>query len=118
MNQLDHSSCLAERFVSQSNSADNFLAACIQLSFVVRGHNAFQQHCQFSPAGLLYPDRRKHTGCRYLLQLILRIPYVVNSKQIRPPAGVDCSFRPLLPEWQGYCGALERAREQAGTLQV
>lgn len=33
------------------------------------------------------------------------------------PDGADCAFRPVLPEWQDYCDAVDQARRRAGSLQ-
>jgi len=34
-----------------------------------------------------------------------------------PPEGVDCSFRPVLPEWEKYCAEVEHVEGLAGRLQ-
>lgn len=40
------------------------------------------------------------------------------SDQAEAPDGVDCNFKPILPEWRDYCTEVDRARRKAGTLQV
>lgn len=42
----------------------------------------------------------------------------ISVPQTPAPEGVDCNFRPLLPEWRPYCRDLDKARRMAGTLQV
>ncbi len=50
---------------------------------------------------------------------IAQVYLLKNYLPIHHPApdGVDCSFRPVLPEWESYCKEVNKARRTAGSLQ-
>ncbi|KAM3575962.1 hypothetical protein VYU27_002147 [Nannochloropsis oceanica] len=50
-----------------------------------------------------------------MAQVYLLKNYLPIHEEI--PKGVDCSFRPVLPEWEDYCAEVNKVRRTAGSLQ-